>query len=409
MSLNQQQVKLLKSHGIEVQEEIASGATKRIYRALMKKGRRKIPVVVKQVLPELLFNDRVRKIFRQEPAALLRIDHPNVERAYRVIETDSDLFMVCEYIKGRSLQEYLDGKGPLDLEEALLISVQIASGLSAIHRAGLVHRDLSLSNVMLTWQAGTVRAKIIDLGLAKRYGHPGISMFFYIEGTPPFAAPEQLASPGFVDERADIFSLGTLMYYMLTLNFPFGDRDDYYGRALKRQITPLDKYRQDLDSELVRLIYDCLNPDPQSRPLAEEVVSDLSELISKSTSVDEVFKKSFTLFPSELSRETPPLKRLNRRKEKISITPGFSSVRKLSWKTLLLIPAGLLLLFVLLTSKGEGPAPPPSVRAGNYILTKVEVFTGTERIVLDRNLREIKREFKVSPRKIRVYLRPSLP
>ena len=409
MNLSQTQLKLLRSSGIEVHEEIAAGATKRIFRATMKKGRRKIPVVVKQVLPELLFNDRVRKIFRQEPTALLKIDHPNVEKAYRIIETDSDLFMVCEYIKGQSLQDYLEAKGePLEEDEVLLIAVQIAAGLAAIHRTGLVHRDLSLSNVMLSWEMGTVRAKIIDLGLAKRYGHPGISMFFYIEGTPPFAAPEQLASPGFVDERADIFSLGTIIYYMLTLHFPFGDRDDYYGRALKRQITPPEQYRQKINPQLRQLIYDCLNPDPQSRPLAEEVVSILSELISGTASIDEVFKKSFTLFPSEFAGQTPPLKRIKRGKEKLSITPGFSQARKFNWKFLLLIPAALLLLLIVISGKSNPPPVTQSVQEG-WILTKIEVFTGTEKITLDGKLRELSREFKVSPRKIRVYLKAPVP
>src|SRR5439155_13924679 len=125
---------------------------------------------------------------------------------------------VMEYISGISLQERLDRQGPLELKEILRIGIQIAAGLAAAHAQGLIHRDIKPANILL--ENGVERVKLTDFGLARAADDASLTQSGVVAGTPHYMAPEQARGEA-VDHRADLFSLGSVVYAMCTGRPPF--------------------------------------------------------------------------------------------------------------------------------------------------------------------------------------------
>lgn len=175
-------------------------------------------VAIKILLGELAITSPARKRFLREARSAAAIRHENVVNIYSVEEKPLP-FLVMEYIPGQNLQEKLDNTGPLDLPDVLKIGRQIANGLAAAHEMGMVHRDIKPSNILL--ESGVhERAKISDFGLARAADDASITQSGVIAGTPLYMAPEQaLVSP--IDQRADLFSLGSVLYVMVSGRPPF--------------------------------------------------------------------------------------------------------------------------------------------------------------------------------------------
>src|SRR5262249_42963578 len=125
---------------------------------------------------------------------------------------------VMQYVAGRSLQERIDRDGPLELEAILRIGMQAAAGLAAAHAQGLVHRDVKPANILL--ENGIERVKITDFGLARAVDDASMTQSGVVAGTPQYMAPEQARAES-VDHRADLFSLGSVIYAMCTGRSPF--------------------------------------------------------------------------------------------------------------------------------------------------------------------------------------------
>lgn len=166
--------------------------------------------------------------FHREAQAVAALDHPNIVRAYDVDhQTDRDAeihFLVMEYVEGLSLQELVSKKGPLEFDEAAEYIRQAALGLESAHRAGMVHRDIKPGNLLVD-QSGVV--KLLDLGLARYFSNeePGTALTIAhdekVLGTADYLAPEQALDSHTVDHRADIYSLGCTLYFLLTGHPPF--------------------------------------------------------------------------------------------------------------------------------------------------------------------------------------------
>src|SRR5207244_2968915 len=137
---------------------------------------------------------------------------------HAVDETRELPYLVMEYISGISLQERLDKSGPLELKEILRIGVQTASGLAAAHAQGLVHRDVKPANILL--ENGVERVKLTDFGLARAVDDASLTQSGVVPGTPQYMAPEQALGEA-VDARADLFSLGSVLYALCTGHPPF--------------------------------------------------------------------------------------------------------------------------------------------------------------------------------------------
>jgi serine/threonine protein kinase/WD40 repeat protein len=174
-------------------------------------------VAVKVLAPQMAARSPARKRFLREARSNAAIRHDNVVQVHEVQEEPLP-YLVMEFIPGETLQQLLDRTGPLDVPEVLRIGQQIAEGLAAAHAMGLIHRDVKPANVLL--ESPQRRVKLTDFGLARAADDATISQSGLVAGTPMYMAPEQ-AHGGALDHRADLFSLGSVLYVMVTGRPPF--------------------------------------------------------------------------------------------------------------------------------------------------------------------------------------------
>jgi formylglycine-generating enzyme required for sulfatase activity len=174
-------------------------------------------VALKVMAPQLAATSPARKRFLREARSSAQVRHENVVQVYEVAEQPLP-YLAMEFIPGETLQQKLDRVGPLDMPETLRIGRQIAEGLAAAHATDLIHRDIKPGNVLL--EGGHQKVKITDFGLARAADDASISQSGIIAGTPMYMAPEQ-AQGQTLDQRADLFSLGSVLYQMVSGRPPF--------------------------------------------------------------------------------------------------------------------------------------------------------------------------------------------
>jgi hypothetical protein len=174
-------------------------------------------VALKVMAPQLAATSPARKRFLREARSSAQVRHENVVQVYEVAEQPLP-YLAMEFIPGETLQQRLDRVGPLDVPEVLRVGRQIAEGLAAAHATDLIHRDIKPGNVLL--EGGQHKVKITDFGLARAADDASISQSGIIAGTPMYMAPEQALGQT-LDQRADLFSLGSVLYQMATGRPPF--------------------------------------------------------------------------------------------------------------------------------------------------------------------------------------------
>ena len=182
-------------------------------------------VAVKVIKNELVTSDEVISRFQREARAASNLDHPNIVTVYDLGQTsEGTLYIAMEFIDGPSLRDAIRREGPMEAARAVDILRQVASALSAAHRKQIVHRDLKSHNLMLAADDdGRDVVKLVDFGIAKTFDESTqLTAAGYMMGTPHYMSPEQAAGNA-VDHRADIYSLGVILYEMLTGQVPFGD------------------------------------------------------------------------------------------------------------------------------------------------------------------------------------------
>jgi serine/threonine protein kinase len=270
-----------------VEAELGSGGMGTVYRAehvMMEKR-----VALKVLHPSLAVVGSVMDRFQREAVALSRIEHPNVVAAtdFGKLKNGS-YYLALEYVDGRNLAETLQTEGLFDVRRALHIAYQIAEALHAAHARGIVHRDLKPHNVMLTGQPGAETVKVLDFGLAKLRSkniEGSTANIGAVFGTPHYMAPEQVASTN-VDARADLYSLGIMMFEMLTGRRPF-DADSpnlVLDLQMSQPPPPLPDHLPDSVRHLVSLLMQKL---PEARPESAQVVAQLIHGILHPSVVDE--------------------------------------------------------------------------------------------------------------------------
>ena len=214
----------------EILEKIGAGGMATVYRVkhLAFNEERAIKVVSSKLMDDPNFIKR----FRTEAIVTRKLQHPNAVRVDDLDTTDDGrLFMVMEYVKGRDLRHVIQESGPLPLERALHITWQVSSALATAHQQGITHRDIKPENILLVWQAsGKDLVKVLDFGIAKvREGAMDLGGGYtatqtgMVVGTPQYISPEQAMGHGGdqIDGRADLYSLGIVVYEMLTGKQPF--------------------------------------------------------------------------------------------------------------------------------------------------------------------------------------------
>jgi serine/threonine protein kinase/WD40 repeat protein len=237
-------------------------------------------VAIKVLTPALAGSGTARRRFIREAkaAAALRNDH--VIAIHGVSDTGPVPYLVMELISGVSLQDKLDAKGPLEVKEILRIGMQIAHGLAAAHKQGLVHRDIKPANILL--ENGVERVKITDFGLARAVDDASVTQSGTVAGTPMYMSPEQAEGLP-VDHRSDLFSLGTVLYAMATGHPPF--RASGTHAVLKRVIDasprPIREINSDIPDWLEAIVAKLHAKKPEERfPTAQEVADLLGQYLA---------------------------------------------------------------------------------------------------------------------------------
>ena len=243
-----------------IQDEIGRGGMGVVYRAEDIKLCR--PVALKFLPPELIQDKNARERFIQEARAAAALAHPNICTVYEVDDSGDQPFIAMEYVEGETLREKTR-RGPLPLEEALAVASQAAEGLEAAHRRGIVHRDIKSSNIMVTDKG---QAKIMDFGLAKLRGGSSLTGEGATIGTVAYMSPEQARGEK-VDQRTDIWSLGVVLYEMLSGELPFrGERDvSLLYSIVHEEPRSLGDRRPPVPPDLKRVIELALEKDSGSR------------------------------------------------------------------------------------------------------------------------------------------------
>jgi hypothetical protein len=175
-------------------------------------------VAIKVLAPQLATSGVARKRFMREAKAAAAVTHDHIVTIHAVEETNGLPYLVMHYVPGQSLQDRIDKDGPLDLTDILRIGMQTASGLAAAHAHGIVHRDIKPANILL--EEGVQRVKITDFGLARAMDDASLTQSGFVAGSPLYMAPEQARGEA-LDHRADLFSLGSVIYTMCTGRPPF--------------------------------------------------------------------------------------------------------------------------------------------------------------------------------------------
>ena len=233
-----------------------------------------------------------RQRFVNEARAASSLNHPNVAVVYDVGEADSHSFIAMELVEGESLKDLLRGER-LTIERVQALAAQIAEGLHAAHAKGIVHRDIKPENILLTRDG---HVKIMDFGIAKLGGGQDLTQTGTTLGTIAYMSPEQLLADR-VDQRSDLWSLGVVLYEMLSRETPFRRNREaaIIYEILNRDPTPIEVLRPDTPLHLRTLIHQLLQKDPGQRPASAAEVATVLRGAMASTASHEIPAKSIAV------------------------------------------------------------------------------------------------------------------
>ena len=233
-------------------------------------------VAIKVLAPHLGNSGAARKRFSREAQAAAAVVHDNVIEIHGVADVEGLPYLVMAYVRGPSLQSRLDDEGPLALVEVLRIAVQAATGLAAAHAQGLVHRDVKPANILLA--DGVERVKLTDFGLARAADDASLTKTGFIAGTPQYMSPEQARGES-VDQRSDLFSLGSVLYTLCTGRAPFRAETSYgvLRRITDEEPRPIREINPDIPAWLCQIISKLMSKHPHDRIGSAREVAELLE------------------------------------------------------------------------------------------------------------------------------------
>lgn len=260
--------------------DIGRGGMGKVYLGRDEQLRR--DVAIKVMHAHRAGNPSARQRFLQESRATAAVDHPHIVTIHQVGEHDGLPFIVMQRLQGRTLQEYREETGRLPVLESLRIAREIATGLAAAHSRNLVHRDIKPANIFL--EGPDRRVKIIDFGLALDAADTGTKLTTddSIVGTPAYMSPERV-NERTIDAQSDIFSLGVILYEMLSGQLPFE------GESLVKTLmaiarggaTPVQAVAPDVPEQVSDLVMRLIAHDKADRPPTAAAVADALELLQK--------------------------------------------------------------------------------------------------------------------------------
>jgi serine/threonine protein kinase/tetratricopeptide (TPR) repeat protein len=298
----------------EIIEELGRGGMGKVYRVEDKKI--KAEIALKLIKPEISSDKKTIERFSNELKTTRMISHRNVCRMFDLGEEKGTYFITMEYVAGQDLRGLIKQTGQLTVGKAIAIAKQISEGLAEAHRLGVIHRDLKPSNIIIDREGN---ARIMDFGIARSLHGKSITGEGMIIGTPEYMSPEQVEGKE-ADQRSDIYSLGIILYEMLTGRAPF-EGDTPLSIAVKHKSeqpqNPRDLNAQ-IPEELGRLILRCLEKDKAKRyQTAEELHTDLERVEAGLPTTERIVAKR----KPATSREFTVKFRLNR-----VLAPAFAGI-----------------------------------------------------------------------------------
>jgi serine/threonine-protein kinase len=331
----------------DVEREVGRGGMGIVFKAYDTELNR--PLAVKIMAPWLARNGTARERFGREARAAAAILHPNVVSIYGVSTKDKTPYLVMPYVAGPSLQRLIDDNGPLGEKDVVRMALQVSAGLAAAHAQGLVHRDIKPANILV--EADVSRVLVTDFGLARAVDDASATQSGYFVGTPNYMSPEQARGQR-VDGRSDLFSLGSLIYFMSTGRMPFRAESPLcvLNRITTDEPTSVRQVNSDVSKTLSDIISRLLEKKPEHR-------------FQTSSEVHDVLEKYLAyLHQPDISK--PPVIISPRRRE----NPARSSLTKMLLALVALVVIGLLasnfgkhglsIPSFLQVAKETGDAPP---------------------------------------------------
>ena len=338
----------------EILEKIGNGGMATVYKAKCHVLNRY--VAIKILKDEFTTDSEFIKKFNTEAQSAAGLAHPNIVQIYDVCNEDNLYYIVMELIQGKTLKEIITEDGILSWKWSVNIAIQIASALETAHKNNIIHRDIKPHNIIIT-EDGI--AKVTDFGIAKAVSNSTITAFGTTLGSVHYFSPEH-ARGGFTDAKSDLYSLGIVMYEMLTGRVPF-DADTPVSVALKQvQEEPVDpmNYNENIPISVNRIILKAMQKDPNLRyQNATEMLKDLSLALKKpnedfvvlaTRSDDSPTQKIPTIYELEMEknndRKAPKVDRSAKEKGKLEKIKDFYKEHK--WALVLTLIALAIILFV---------------------------------------------------------------
>lgn len=341
----------------QIHDYLAQGGMGAVYTATQTSLDR--PVAIK-ILPRVFSSDpKFRTNFETEAKAMARLSHSNLIGVYDFGEADGMLFIVMELVEGKSLHESVRGQ-PIEQREAGRIVLEICNGLAHAHKSGIIHRDIKPGNILLTPDA---EPKIGDFGLAHPLGESEVAAGESIWGTPGYTAPEVVHNPSGVDQRTDIFSVGVLLFELLTGKIP------PTPPTLPSSVVRCDR-------EFDRVYQRATNPDPAKRypdadAMAKEVDAILLRLENPTAATPSAKKKTVRTIPStkKAVAKTVANKKHTTTPRPLPTSPPVSKTPPKKSGVPLAVPiisavVVIALIAIIVSNAGKKPEP-PLVASGN--------------------------------------------
>jgi serine/threonine-protein kinase len=282
----------------QIIEELGKGGMGKVYRAIDKKLSEE--VALKLIKPEIASDKKTLERFSNELKHARKIVHKNIGRMYELMEDKGTHYITMEYVPGQDLKGLIKQSKQLTAGTTISIAKQICDGLAEAHKLGVVHRDIKPNNIMIDKNGN---ARIMDFGIARSLKEKGITGAGVLIGTPEYMSPEQVEGKE-VDQRSDVYSLGVILYEMMTGRVPF-EGDTALSVALKHKTeSPKNprEHNKQLSEALSFLILKCMEKDKEMRyQNAEDLLQALADTEKEIPTVERIVPERKPLTSREIT------------------------------------------------------------------------------------------------------------